>query len=81
MAACRRARDAYRRESGRLSAAMSHDLAELAMLAGEPGVAYAAASEGIAQPRVSEKLRWDLADIMTAAIAEGRLPLPAVTAA
>ncbi len=81
MAACRRARDAYRRESGRLSAAMSYDLAELAMLAGEPGVAYAAASEGIAQPRVAEELRWNLADIMTAAIAAGRLPLPAVTAA
>lgn len=81
MEACRRARDAYRRESGHLSAAMSCDLAALAMLAGEPGAAYAAASEGIAQPRISQKRRQELADIMAAAIAAGRLPLPMVTAA
>lgn len=77
LAACRRACEEMRRE-GRRPYAATYDVAELALLADDPGAAYAAACEVVAASGISDKLRANAATVMELAFVRLHLPLPKI---
>jgi hypothetical protein len=79
--ACRHARAALRREFRRAYAAICQDEAELSLMAGDAGNAYAMAAEGVALADIGEQRRAELSQLMSRAAGHAQLPLPAVAAA
>lgn len=75
--ACRQACEEMRRE-GRRPYAATYDVSELALLADDPGAAYAAACEVVSASGISDKLRADAAVIMELAFVRLHLPLPRI---